>query len=84
MGTQQLQTTKQSSYTEFGSNPCNENAMRKHIYIDLYGIWADLLLFWDDMYSDILGVQENHKKFSFGSFAYYYQDHFDYLDMTRS
>ena len=54
-----------------------------HIYMDPYGIWADLLFFWDDMYSDILGVQENRKEFSNGVFCMFLPRPFDKLDMTR-
>ncbi len=54
----------------------------KHIYMDPYGIWANLLFFWDDMYSDILGVQEKHKEFSNGVFCMFLPRPFDKLDMT--
>ena len=53
----------------------------KHIYIDPYGIWAELSSFLDDMYSDILGVQENRKEFLDRVFCIFLPRPFDNFDM---
>ncbi len=54
----------------------------KHIYIDLYEIWAELWFFKTDMYSYILELRENRREFLNGVFCILLSRPFDKINMT--